>query len=379
MGRLDNILKSTKSYGVGGIYGDRFLDVGGWEKTTVGYAGNVYSRLANENGIQPVDPALTAAREPFRVGRFLVKMMRTVPFFHKKVTAAWRYILEDTVLELNGIQDYSFEVFKKQHGVIRQDYAYGGIFKETNGDFTIRVPEYSGQLVRKALDYWFYGMSDPKTGVAHFYGKDIRDLQPNKSMSILFVLLGPTCRSEDIEYACMWHDCIPSTPKHAHNNSGSIGESGQGVEHDISFSGIFDRSAEIDRLAAIIVDREGLYEERAQNALLPKYIYDEYMSSVAMKPEELWAYSGKLMDRLHADSEPVDSAYKEEFAYKEDGGLSFTAIENFRNANKSLFSLDGQVVSHQRETAGQDFNPIRTYESKFGKGPSPIVSDEKKG
>jgi hypothetical protein len=152
------------------------------------------------------------------------------------------------------------------------------MFKETNGEFTIKVPETTGQLVRKAIDYWHYGISDPKTGVATFYGKDVRDLQPNKSMTILYVLLGPTCRPHDIEYACIWHDAILTTPKHAHNNSDTIGDVGQGPDHDLTFSGIFDRGPQVDLLASVIVDREGLYEERCYNSVLPKYMYDNYLA-----------------------------------------------------------------------------------------------------
>lgn len=268
---------NKKGVGVNGIRGDRFESVPGWEHGTVGFAGNVYSRLASENGIQPVDPAITASREPFKVGRFLLKVLRTVPFFDDKVTAAWRYIIEDTATEFSGIQSYTFETFQKTHGVVRQNSTYTGIYKENNGEFSIKVPETAGQLVRKSIDYWHYGCSDPKTGVAHFYGKNYRDLQPNKSMTILYVLLGPTCRPEDIEYAAIYHDCIVTTPKHDHNNAGTLGDAGQGVEHDLTFQGTFDRGPEVDRLAAIIVDREGLYEERSQNAVLPSYIYNQYM------------------------------------------------------------------------------------------------------
>lgn len=267
---------NKNGYGYNGISGDRFAEVAGWEQGTVGFAGNVYSRLASENGIQPVDPAITASREPFKVGRFIIKILKTVPFFDDRVNAAWRYIIEDTATEFSGIQDYAFDTFTRTHGVTRQTSAYGGTLKENNGEFTIKVPETAGQLVRKSIDYWIYGMSDPKTGVAHFYGKNLRDLQPNKSMTIMYILLGPTCRPEDIEYACIYHDAIITSPKHAQNNSGSLGESGQGVDHDLSFNGTFDRGPEVDKLAAIIVDREGLYEERAQNAALPSYIYTEY-------------------------------------------------------------------------------------------------------
>ena len=293
-------------YGFNGVKGDRFASVAGWEQGTAGFSGNVYSRLASENGIQPVDPAITASREPFKVGRFMLKLIRTVPFFDDKVTAAWRYIIEDSALEFSGIQDYSFDVFTKQHGVTRQTSAYGGTYKENNGEFTIKVPETVGQLVRKSIDYWLQGCSDPKTGVAHFYGKNFRDLQPNKSMTILYILLGPECRAETIEYACMYHDAIVTAPKHAQNNSSALGETGQGVEHDLSFNGIFDRSAEINKLAAIIVDREGLYEERADNAVLPSYIYTEYLA----KADTEFANSAigmALTDRLADDLALADA------------------------------------------------------------------------
>ena len=305
------IYTNHDSYGVNGIKGDRFNSVAGWEHGTVGFAGNIYTRLAAENGIQPVDPSITASREPFRVGRFLLKVLRSVPFFDPKVSAAWRYIIEDTATEFSGIQSYQLETFQKTHGVIRQNSTYVGIYKENNGEFSIKVPETAGQLVRKSIDYWHYGMSDPKTGVTHFYGKDFRDLQPNKSMDILYVLLGPTCRPEDIEYAAVYHQCVCTTPKHDHNNAGTLGEAGQGTDHDLTFSGIFDRGPEVDRLAAVVVDREGLYEERAQNALLPAYVYEQYLNTTytdQISPEYMgYTLADKINDantQLAKDNSP---------------------------------------------------------------------------
>lgn len=315
------------TYGVNGIVGDRFTSVAGWEHGTVGFAGNVYSRLAAENGIQPVDPTITGSREPFKVGRFLLKVLKNVPFFDPKVMEAWRYIIEDSALEFSGIQSYQLETFQKTHGVIRQNSTYVGIYKENNGDFTIKVPETAGQLVRKAIDYWHFGMSDPKTGVAHFYGKDIRDLQPNKSMTILYVLLGPTCRPEDIEYAAIYHDCVCTTPKHDHVNAGALGEAGQGVEHDLTFSGIFDRGPEVDRLAAVIVDREGLYEERSQNALLPAYIYKNWLGEDASQNMSISGLT--LVDRLAAS---VDLDTSGDSGITDDGGMK-TAREVLLNQN----------------------------------------------
>jgi hypothetical protein len=314
-------------YGQGGIKGDRFSEVAGWEKGTVGFAGNVYSRLASENGIQPVDPAITASREPFKVGRFLVKILKNVPFFDKKINYTWRYIIEDTAVSLTGIQDPTFEPITRTHGVIRQQSAYGGIYKETNGEFTIKVPETKGQLVRKSIDYCVNGLSDFKTGVATFYGKDIPDLQPNKSMTILYVLLGPTCRPDDIEFACIWHDAIITQLKHAHNNADTLGEAGGGTDHDLVMSGIYDRGPQVDLLAALIVDREGLYEERSWNALLPKYMYDEYLNASGPNRSD---YNITIAERL-AHEININGAYESSTEYdqiKSAHAPSYTEVSN---------------------------------------------------
>ena len=349
---------NTTTYGVNGIVGDRFTSVAGWEHGTVGFAGNVYSRLASENGIQPVDPTITGSREPFKVGRFMLKILKNVPFFDPKVMEAWRYIIEDTSLEFSGIQSYQLETFQKTHGVVRQNSTYVGIYKENNGDFTIKVPETAGQLVRKAIDYWHFGMSDSKTGVAHFYGKDIRDLQPNKSMTIMYILLGPTCRPEDIEYAAIYHDCVCTTPKHDHVNAGALGEAGQGVEHDLTFSGIFDRSPEVDRLAAVIVDREGLYEERAQNSLLPAYVYDTWLNS-GNSPAATQKEGMALVDRI-SNSIAIDTASS---GVSNDGGMA-TANAGLKTAYDAL-KTNQDAFYTDKSTVG-DIVRTNTVEGKTG-------------
>jgi len=357
------IYENPDVYGLNGIKGDRFNVVAGWEHGTVGFAGNIYSRLASENGIQPVDPTLTAVREPFKVGRFALKILKNVPFFDPKVAAAWRYIIEDTALEFSGIQSYQLETFQKQHGVVRQNSTYVSIYKENNGDFTIKVPETAGQLVRKAIDYWHFGMSDPKTGVAHFYGKDIRDLQPNKSMTILYVLLGPTCRPEDIEYAAIYHDCVCTTPKHDHVNAGALGEAGQGVEHDLTFSGIFDRGPEVDRLASVIIDREGLYEERANNAILPAYMYDKYLNGSTNQTDDNLGKSVigmTLADRI-ADSITEKESYKRGTGGKSES-FDKTYVTPEANVDKMKTAYDSSSGSTKNESLGTNA-PKRSFSS----------------
>jgi hypothetical protein len=300
-----------EKYGTNGIEGQKFTNLPGWETGTVGFAGNIYSKLAAQNGIQPVDPEVLAAREPFKTGRFLVKCLKTPPFFNSDACRILRYIFEDTVKDVSGISDYAIDNFTVTNGAIRQNSPYMGIFKENNGEFTLKVPETAGQLVRKILDYWLYGISDPKTGVCHFYGKDLRAVMPNKAASFIYILLGPTCQAADIEYACMWHEAVPTSPKHGHNNS-TIGEAGSGVEHDVTFTGIWDRGPEIDILAQKIVTAYNLYGERFTDAALPSYIYDKYFSNGADFNDN--DISIDLASRLAADSS-VTSDNNSESAY----------------------------------------------------------------
>jgi hypothetical protein len=287
---------ASSSYGFHGINGQKF-QLPGWENGTVGFSGNIYSRLAAQNGIQPVDPAILAAREPFRTGRYVTKILKTPPFFEAVAERILRYVFEDTVKDVSGLTEYAVEAFKISNGVIRQDTPYVGIYKENNGDFGLKVPESAGQLVRKILDYWFYGVSDPKTGVCHFYGKNLRAVMPNKSMSIIYVLMGPTARPEDIEFSCIWHEAFPNAPKINHNNS-TLGEVGSGVEHDVAFSGLYDHGPVIDALARKIVLAYNLYGERFINAVLPEYIYTQYFGTVGDKYLTGPALGVGLNDRL---------------------------------------------------------------------------------
>jgi hypothetical protein len=185
-------------------------------------------------------------------------------------------------------------------------------------------------------------MSDFKTGVAHFYGKPIPDLQPNKSMSILYVLLGPTCSPNDIEYACIWHDAIITESQHDQVNSGALGESGTGAEHNIQFRGIFDRSPQVDLLATLVVDRYGLYEERSWNALLPQYIYDEYFTGNGPDAKD---YSVLVADRLQ--DEIGLETYK---AYEDSGKAAYNTI----NGNVPNGTVpDNSLLQQQKKASPQ--------------------------
>lgn len=299
-------------YGVGGIAGVKHPEWVGYEQTTVGVASNVLNRINTQNGIQPTDPMMSAAREPFRVGRFLVKWTKAPPFFPEIAVKYLRFIFEDMVMEVSGVPENSLDRIDITNGSTRGTSSYPGIYKESGNEVTLKVRECAGSPVRKFLDYWISGISDRKTGVCHMYGRKMRGILANQAGSILYVLLGPTCRPDDIEFACMWHEVIPYQEKVSHVNSGAIGEAGSGVEMDVTFAGQYDRGPEIDIYARKVVEGYNLYGQTYLNQLLPSYMYDPetYAATDWKKTNSI-----DINDRLSAIAESSDS---EDIIYNSD-------------------------------------------------------------
>jgi len=269
----------------------------GYENTTVSVASDILNRINTQNGIQPTDPAVLAAREPFRVGRFLVKWFKAPPFFPDIACKYLRYIFEDMVREVSGINENSIDPFEVTNGTVRQSTSYPGIYKESNNKLSLKVYETQGSLVRKFIDYWISGISDRKTGVCHMYGAKMRAILPNLAGSFMYVLLGPSCRPEDIEFSCMLLECFPGNEKVSHVNSSSIGEAGNGQELEIEFNGIYERGPEVDIIARKVVEGYNLYGQSFLNQLLPSYMYD-----TAMYTDEKWKETNSIdiNDRIKA-------------------------------------------------------------------------------
>lgn len=298
----------TKGYGMG-ISGwkpskEEWL---GFETTTVGPAGNVLNRLNTQNGNQSADPMVMASREPFRVGRFLVKWVKAPPFFPDMAVKYLRWIFEDMVMEVSGVPENSIDKIDIQNGAVHVTTSYPGIYHESGNSVTLKVRECAGSPVRKFIDYWLSGVSDRKTGVCHMYGAKLRAVLPNMAGSILYVLLGPTCRPEDIEFACMWHEIMPYAEKASHMNSGNIGDAGSGVDMDIEFSGQYDRGPEIDIFARKVVEGYNLYGQSYLNQLLPSYMYD---STIYNATADEWKQQNSvdIEDRLNNAKDQAEAA-----------------------------------------------------------------------
>lgn len=277
------------SYQFNGLDGQKYSDVAGWNNTTVGAGGNMKIRLGSQQGVQPTDPNVLAAREPFRNGIFIVKWLRTPPFFHPKMSQLLQVLFEDGAREVSGVPNNAIDAIENKHGTVQRTEFAPGFYKQSAAGPTIKVAEYAGSPVRKMLDYWLGGMSDRKTAIAHMYGRtDLRSMTTNMSGALIYILLGPSARPEDIEYACMWENVFPTNETKDHLNSGSIGDGGGNVELSVEFKGVFDEGPHVDKLARLVTEGYGLYEESFMDARLPAYVYRDYFGKEKEQLKEMF-------------------------------------------------------------------------------------------
>lgn len=261
---------------VGNTWGVRYR-IPGWEAGTAGLYGD--ARLgASMHGIKNLEPASWGLREPMRLGHFMWKIIKMPSFFHRDVIEAFRFVFEDMVKEVSGIPENSLGSITQQFGAVGQSADYPGIYQEGGKEVTIKTCEFRGSLCRKIVEYWIGGISDRETGCGTMYGKDIPFVRSAYTASFLYVILGHQCRPEDIEFACIYHDCWPTKEVNGYLSTVTLGDAGSVSDVDITLSGIYQRGPEVDILAQVMVAAFGLYSETALDQTLPSWTYNLYFN-----------------------------------------------------------------------------------------------------
>ena len=271
--------------------GNKFTELVGWSSITAGPSGFVENRLSGSTGNQLFDPDILAMKEAFRLGRFLLKIVKYPPFFPPIACEMARWLFEDQVRGVDGLQENSLSTISIDVGATGRSMDYPGIYKEGNKDFSLKVPEWKGRPLSKFIEWWIYALSDPETGVGTLYGKDLEYVRPNYSMSFLYVITGPTMRPEDIEYACLFHECWPTKEINSYMSSNTLGDAGGVGEQEVNFTGIFQKGLQIDSLAQVMVAQQGLYNETYQDVIMPSYFYKGIMG---MEKSDLEGIKGAM-------------------------------------------------------------------------------------
>ena len=309
--------------GFGASSASYLKSVPGWEITTAQLAGSLEKRLSTQAGLQYYDPDDTALREPLRRGMFLVKVLKWPAFFPQQVIEVGRWMMEEQNRGVGGLPDNNLGRIDTSNGIVKLKSSFPGFYEQSGNALTLKMPEYATSPLRKFLKYWVSGISDKKIGINHFYGQKLRGVQANKSATFIYILLGPTARPEDIEYACILHDCMPYTDKMAHLAS-DIGEVGNEEIWDIESAGTYDDDPEVEALAQIIVEGYALYGESFMNSALPAYIYQQIISNKdnASQMQDMFSIDSDFRMQQVAANSDAGSDYTKDV---------LTTRTNFRN------------------------------------------------
>lgn len=250
-------------------------DLVGYSNVTAGIQGFYHNRSGNSAGIQNFDPDVFAAKEVFRMGRMLVKIMKFPAFFPPLACEIARWLFEDQVRGFDGVPENSIGSIDIEIGPTGIPISYPGMYKQTGKDFSLKVMEWKGRPLGKFIEWWLGGLADRSTNVGHLYGKNMNYVRPNYGMTFLYVILGPKASPDDIEFACLYHEAYPTKEIAGYLSSNTLGDAGSVGEQDVPFTGIYDTSPEVDLLAQIVTAQVGLYNESYLDNILPSYFYKE--------------------------------------------------------------------------------------------------------
>lgn len=307
---------------VGSSWGERLNDVPGWEYGTAGMYGDI--RLGRRQvGIKNLEPASLALVEPLRLGHFLWKCIKIPPFFHPKVVDVFRFVFEGMVKEVSGIPQNTISVITQNFGPVGAAVDYPGIYQESGKEVTIKTTEVRASVVRKMLNYWIGGMSDRETGIGTLYGKNIPYAKSNYAASFIYVVSGITGRVEDIEYACIYHECFPTSEVTSHMSTVTLGDAGSVGDVDITLTGIYQVGPEVDILAQFCVAAWGIYSESAENQTLPTWTYNLYFN-YAQTEEGLTAMKRNFSVKHHDNIETYLHRVQETSGDRNASKLSWT-------------------------------------------------------
>ena len=300
--------KNAQGYGAG-AGGNTFDDLLGFESGTAGFQGNINQRIHTSMGHQSNDPAIMAGFDPYRGGHVISKVLVWPAFFEEKAIKIGQILLEDQFIGFEGVESNSLNTITRETGAVKRESTYVTNYKEGNGKVTIKFPEFKGSLGRKWIDYWLFGMSDPRTGHTHMYGKThLAAVQANLGMVYMTIVTGPSRRPDDIEFVGLWTGLTPNTELIDQVSNSDVGEEGSAIEYSVPFAGIgFDRySPELHKLGKMIVHGVNFGGQSFLDGSLPFELYSQY---AGRSPEEMRAMFGADQEsRFAATAQELDFA-----------------------------------------------------------------------
>ena len=219
----------------------------------------------------------------------------------------FKHIMEYGNLGVSGNSDLEMQFSSLSGGYVGKQVDVANVLVDNSREFSVKVYEFSGSPVREVIQYWLSGISDAQSGYGTYNmaNRDIEIRQSNHTAEFIYVVTDKT--GKEIEYACMFSECIPKSIRLGQFDY----DSGQHelVTMEITFSCIRYISRYINKIAKSLLDRYNLlmsslnfYTGIPSINSNDKTESGKYGSGSFYNP-----YTGKLQDKTNGQSDIKNS------------------------------------------------------------------------
>lgn len=186
---------------------------------------------------------------------YWVSMPAFMEIGNPDLTRRFRNLTEKGSTSLDGINDMSVTTEDVTGGIAGNSFKVMTNIKDDFDTFTIKCYEIQGSTIREGLQYWAYGIRDPKYGYARYHGLvDTIDggyCAKNHTAELIYIVTDPSGSSTGVEYACLITNIMPTKIPMSHMNY-THGDHPV-VQLDLEFTGVKYESVWINNQAKTII------------------------------------------------------------------------------------------------------------------------------
>lgn len=193
---------------------------------------------------------------------FMTKMPRFMDLMYPNKTKQFRHLVEYGFVSFDGIQNLNLEFAQMTGGYNATSLDVATTSKDDTNEVTIKVFEFSGSPVREYMELWITGISDHKSGLAHYHGAldhGIRHAQHNHTAEMFVVNTDATGRHDGVESVVFLANMMPKTVKKDHFNYQA--GSHEIVEMDLTFSCVPYYSSQINDVGRALIGKYNILRD----------------------------------------------------------------------------------------------------------------------
>jgi hypothetical protein len=186
-------------------------------------------------------------------GRFIwLSMPKFCEELIPEKTEAFKNYVEVGFKSFDGINDITMDTVDMEGGFAGNKITNPSNAKDDFDTFTLKIYEQLGSPVREFIDFWFTGIRDFKTGLAHYHGAELPYSVENHTASGIYIVTDPSGLSSGLEYAAYISHIFPKKIPKSHLNFAA--GSHDAVEMDLEFAGHKQEGPDINAKAKLILD-----------------------------------------------------------------------------------------------------------------------------